>query len=236
MASQKKTFPARPSIKNWDIDDRPREKLISRGASSLSDEELLGILIGSGTREHSAVSIGSRLLENSGNSLTQLGRCDIPQLMKMPGIGSARAVVIAAALELGRRRKAEDIPQDEHISTSLDVVNIFRPLLSDLPHEEVWAVLLTNSKRVIERFRLSQGGVGASPFDTRLLLKRAVERLAAAMVIVHNHPSGDPSPSEMDIMNTRKVKAAASYFDIRLLDHVIIADRESFSFLENKLL
>jgi len=236
MATVKKTFPQRPSIKEWNIDDRPREKLISRGASALTDDELLGILIGSGTREESAVGVGRRLLETAGGNLTQLGRCDIATLMKMPGIGPARAVSIAAALELGRRRKAEDIPQAGNIISNMDIVNIFRPLLSDLPHEEVWVLLLTSSKRIIERYRLSQGGVSNSPIDTRILLHRAIERMAAAMVLVHNHPSGDADPSEMDIMNTRKVKSAASYFDIRLLDHIIIADHESFSFAEHSLL
>lgn len=224
------------SIKDWNIDDRPREKLIALGASSLSNDELLAVLIGMGTTELSAVGLGRQLLDSVDGSLTELGRKDATALMQFHGIGMAKAVSIAAALELGRRRKAEDAPICQSIIGSSDIVSIFQPLLADLPHEEVWVLLLTSSKKIIERYRLSQGGLSNSIIDTRLLLRRALERMASAIILVHNHPSGSETPSEIDIADTRRVKAACAHFDIRLLDHVIIADRQSFSFAENKLL
>lgn len=223
----------RTPIKEWDIDQRPREKLVALGASSLTNEELLGILIGSGTVELSAVGLGRQLLDSVGGNLNRLGGCDVPSLMKMKGLGLARAVSIAAALELGRRRKAEEVEVREVIDGSRDVADLFRPLLGDLPHEEVWVLLLTSSKRIIERYRLSQGGIAATILDTRLIMRRALERMATAIILVHNHPSGEATPSEMDIANTRKVKAAASLFDIRLLDHVIVTYSDYFSFTEN---
>lgn len=224
------------SIKNWNVDDRPREKMLSLGASSLSNEELLAVLIGMGTQELSAVGLGRQLLDSTDGSLVELGKLDVSALMKFNGIGLAKAVSIAAALELGRRRKAEDVPQLQSIIGSGDIVSIFEPLLADLPHEEVWVVLLTSTKKIIERYRLSQGGMSGSFIDTKLLLRRALERMAAAIILVHNHPSGTETPSEMDVSDTRKVKIACSHFDIRLLDHVVIADGRSFSFAENGLL
>lgn len=224
------------SIKDWNIDERPREKLLSLGASSLSNEELLAVLIGMGTPELSAVGLGRQLLDNVDGSLTELGRKSPTALMQFHGIGLAKAVSISAALELGRRRKAEDIPQLQAIIGSSDIVSIFQPLLSDLPHEEVWVLLLTSTKKIIERYRLSQGGLNGTMIDTRMLLRRALERMAAAIILVHNHPSGTESPSEMDVADTRRVKMACSYFDIRLLDHMIIASNRSFSFAENGLL
>lgn len=227
---------SRPSIKEWSIDERPREKLVALGASALSNEELLAVLIGSGTPELSAVGLGRQLLDNAGGNLSELSRLDATTLMQTAGIGLARAVSIVAALELGRRRKAEEIVLREIITGSHDIISIFRPLLIDLPHEEVWVVLVTASKRIIERFRLSHGGISGSVIDSRLLIKRALERMAAGMILIHNHPSGEATPSEQDLMNTNKIKIAASYFDIRLLDHVIIADNESFSFAEHRLI
>lgn len=226
----------RLSIKDWNIDDRPREKLIALGASALSNEELLAVLIGMGTQELSAVGLGRQLLDSVDGSLNELGRKDATSLMKFHGIGLAKGVSIAAALELGRRRKAEEIPQLQTIIGSSDIVSIFQPLLADLPHEEVWVMLLTSTKKIIERYRLSQGGLSEATIDTRLLMRRALERMAAAIILVHNHPSGTESPSEMDVANTRKVKIACSYFDIKLLDHVIITDKRSFSFAESGLL
>lgn len=226
----------RLSIREWDEEDRPREKLMSRGASALSDAELLAVLIGSGTVEHSAVELGRKLLEMAGGNLVELGRKSLPELQSFNGIGLARGVSIAAALELGRRRRAADLPAPEYISGSRDIVTIFHPLLSDLPHEEVWVLLLTRSKRIIERFRASQGGIDGAVIDPRLVIRRALDRNASGIVLVHNHPSGNAYPSEQDIQNTNKVQLAASYFDMRLLDHVIIADSEPFSFAERGIL
>ncbi|WP_298063036.1 DNA repair protein RadC [uncultured Rikenella sp.] len=231
-----KIKPGRLSIKEWNEQDRPREKLMSRGASALTDAELLAVLIGSGTVENSAVEIGRQLLDSVGGSLVELGRKSLSDLQTFNGIGLARGVSIAAALELGRRRRAADIPTPDYIAGSTDIVTIFQPLLSDLPHEEVWVMLLSRSKRIIERFRVSQGGIEGSVIDPRIVIRRALDRNAAGIVLVHNHPSGNAYPSEQDILNTHKVQLAASYFDMRLLDHVIIADTEPFSFAERGLL
>lgn len=231
-----KAKPGRLSIKEWNEQDRPREKLMSRGASALTDAELLAVLIGSGTVEHSAVEIGRMLLDSVGGSLVALGRKSLLELQTFNGIGLARGVSIAAALELGRRRRAADIPTPDYIAGSADIVAIFQPLLSDLPHEEVWVILLSRSKRIIERFRVSQGGLEGSVIDPRIVIRRALDRNASGIVLVHNHPSGNAYPSEQDILNTNKVQLAASYFDMRLLDHVIIADTSPFSFAERGLL
>lgn len=231
-----KVKPTRLSIKDWNEQDRPREKLMSRGASALTDAELLAVLIGSGTVENSAVEIGKQLLDSVGGSLVELGRKSLSDLQTFNGIGLARGVSIAAALELGRRRRAADIPTPDYISGSTDIVTIFQPLLSDLPHEEVWVMLLSRSKRIIEKFRAGQGGIEGSVIDPRIVIRRALDRNASGIVLVHNHPSGNAYPSEQDILNTNKVQLAASYFDMRLLDHVIIADTEPFSFAERGLI
>ena len=223
-------------IKEWDEQDRPREKLMSRGASELSDAELLGVLIGSGTPERSAVEVGRLLLDAVGGNLVELGRLSLAELQAFDGIGPARGVGIVAALELGRRRRAAELPTTDRIAGSTDIVSIFGPLLADLPHEEVWAMLLSRSKRILERFRVSQGGVEGTVIDPRIVIRRALDRNASGLVLVHNHPSGAAAPSEQDLLNTRKIRLAASYFDMRLLDHVIIADSESFSFAEQGLL
>lgn len=231
-----KVKPARLSIKEWNEQDRPREKLMSRGASALTDAELLAVLIGSGTVENSAVEIGRLLLESVGGNLVELGRKSLSDLQTFNGIGLARGVSIAAALELGRRRRAAELPTPDYISGSADIVTVFQPLLSDLPHEEVWVMLLSRSKRIIEKFRVSQGGIEGSVIDPRLVIRRALDRNASGIVLVHNHPSGNAYPSEQDILNTNKVQLAATYFDMRLLDHVIIADTDPFSFAERGLL
>lgn len=231
-----KVKPLRLSIKEWNEQDRPREKLMSRGTSALTDAELLAVLIGSGTVEHSAVEIGRLLLESVGGNLMELGRKSLSDLQTFNGIGLARGVSIAAALELGRRRRAAELPTPDYITGSTDIVTIFHPLLSDLPHEEVWVMLLSRSKRIIEKFRASQGGIEGSVIDPRLVIRRALDRNASGIVLVHNHPSGNAYPSEQDIQNTNKVQLAASYFDMRLLDHVIIADTSPFSFAERGLL
>lgn len=224
------------SIKHWDENDRPREKLVSRGAHELTEAELLGVLIGSGTTERSAVQIGEDLLQSVEGNLSRLSRMSIPELQTFHGIGLARSVVIAAALELGRRRHSECPEPRQHIAGSADIAAIFQPLLADLPHEEVWVMLLTRSKRIIERYRLSQGGIEHSVVDPRLVVRRAMERNASGIVLVHNHPSGVATPSELDVTNTGKLKIAASYFDMKLLDHLIVTKIDSFSFAEHGLL
>ncbi len=228
----------RLSIKEWDEQDRPREKLVSRGASALSDAELVAVLLGTGTTGYSAVEVAQNLLDAVGGSLVELGRKGPAELQGFHGVGLAKGVGIAAALELGRRRKAEELPKPQYIGGSADVVTLLQPLLADLTHEEVWALLLTKSKRIIEKFRVSQGSVDGSVIDPRIIIRRALERGATGIVVAHNHPSGRPSPDELDLQNTRKLKTAAAYFDMRLLDHIILTDSPdlSFSFAENGLL
>ncbi len=223
-------------ITEWAVEDRPREKLISKGTSSLSDAELLGILISSGTKDKSAVDLGRELLNMVNNNLNSLGKLSINDLTKLHGIGSARAVTIAAALELGRRRKLAEVPESFQIKCSKDVADIFQPLLSDLQHEEFWILFLNRSNRVISRMKLSQGGISGTVTDVRIVMKRAIEYLASGIIVCHNHPSGNLNPSESDTKITQKIKEAGNLMDIQLLDHLIITDNDYYSFADNGLL
>lgn len=223
-------------ITEWAVEDRPREKLISKGTSSLSDAELLGILISSGTKEKSAVDLGRELLGMVNNNLNSLGKLSINDLIKLNGIGPARAVTIAAALELGRRRKLAEVPEAPQIKCSKDVADIFQPLLSDLLHEEFWILFLNRSNRVISRMKLSQGGVSGTVTDVRIVMKKAIENLASGIIVCHNHPSGNLNPSESDTKITQKIKEAGNLMDIQLLDHLIISDKDYYSFADNGLI
>ena len=223
-------------ITEWAVEDRPREKLIQKGTASLSDAELLAILISSGTKQKSAVDLGRELLAIVNNNLNSLGKLSINDLKKLHGIGPARAVTIAAALELGRRRKLAETPEVPQIKCSKDVSDIFQPLLSDLAHEEFWILFLNRSNRVINRMKLSQGGISGTVTDVRLVMKRAIEYLASGIILCHNHPSGNLNPSESDSNITRKIKEAGNLMDIQLLDHLIISDKDYYSFADNGLL
>ncbi|HOB83115.1 MAG TPA: DNA repair protein RadC [Bacteroidales bacterium] len=223
-------------ITDWAAGDRPREKLIEKGTSSLSDAELLGILISSGTKDKSAVDLGRELLCMAGNNLNNLAKLSVSDLRKLHGIGPARAVTIAAALELGRRRKLSDVQDTIQIKASKDVADIFQPLLSDLSHEEFWILYLNRSNKVITRMKLSQGGVSGTVTDVRIVMKKAVELLASGIILCHNHPSGNLNPSEADSKITRKIKEAGSFMDIQLLDHLIISDKDYYSFADNGLI
>ncbi|HLN21827.1 MAG TPA: DNA repair protein RadC [Bacteroidales bacterium] len=223
-------------ITDWAVEDRPREKLIEKGISSLSDAELLAILINSGTKDKSAVDLGRELLSMVNNNLNTLGKLSISDLKKLHGIGTARAVAIAAALELGRRRKISEIPDVPQIKCSKDVASIFQPLLSDLSHEEFWVLFLNRSNKVIGRMKLSQGGISGTVTDVRLIMKRAVDCLASGIIVCHNHPSGNLNPSDSDSNITKKIKDAGNLLEIQLLDHLIIADKEYYSFADNGML
>ena len=220
-------------ITDWAVEDRPREKLLINGTTSMSDAELLGILISSGTKDKSAVDLGRELLSLVNNNLTSLGRLTIADLKKIRGIGPARAVTIAAALELGRRRKLSDVPEVVQIKCSKDVADIFRPLLSDLAHEEFWILFLNRSNKVISRMKLSQGGISGTVTDVRVVMKKAIESLASGIIVCHNHPSGNLNPSEADTRITRKIKEAGELLDIQLLDHLIISENDYYSFADN---
>lgn len=223
-------------ITDWAVEDRPREKLIRKGISSLSDTELLAILISSGTRKKSAVDLGRELLSMVNNNLNSLGKLSVSDLRKLHGIGPARAVTIAAALELGRRRKLAEMPDNCQIKSSQDVAGIFQPLLSDLSHEEFWVLFLNRSNKVIDRMKISQGGISGTVTDIRIIMKKAVENLASGIIVCHNHPSGNLNPSESDTNITRKIRDAGNLMDIQLLDHLIISDRDYYSFADNGLI
>lgn len=223
-------------ITDWAVEDRPREKMISKGISSLSDAELLAILISSGTRKKSAVDLGRELLGVVNNNLNSLGKLSVADLRKIHGIGPARAVIISAALELGRRRKLAEMPNVHQIKCSKDVADIFQPLLSDLVHEEFWVLFLNRSNRVIDRMKMSQGGISGTVTDVRIIMKKAVEYLASGIIVCHNHPSGNLNPSESDSKITNKIKEAGNLLDIQLLDHIIISEKDYYSFADNGLI
>jgi DNA repair protein RadC len=223
-------------ITDWAVEDRPREKLIQKGTASLSDAELLAILISSGTKDKSAVDLGRELLGAANNNLNNLGKLTIADLKKIRGIGTARAVTIAASLELGRRRKLAEVQDVAQIRSSKDVADIFQPLLSDLLHEEFWILFLNRSNKVINRMKLSQGGISGTVTDVRIVMKKAIECLASGIIVCHNHPSGNLNPSESDSKITQKIKEAGNLMDIQLLDHLIISDKDYYSFADNGLL
>ncbi len=223
-------------ITDWAVEDRPREKLIRKGISSLSDAELLAILISSGTRKKSAVDLGRELLGSVSNNLNSLGKLSVSDLLKFRGIGPARAVTISAALELGRRRNIAGLPDAGQIRCSKDAADIFQPLLSDLPHEEFWILFLNRSNRVIDRMKISQGGISGTVTDVRIIMKKAVEYLASGIIVCHNHPSGNMNPSDSDSKITGKIKEAGSIMEIQLLDHIIISGKDYYSFADNGLI
>jgi len=223
-------------IKEWAVEDRPREKLMLKGTRSLSDAELLAILIGSGNTEESAVELSRRILTAAGNDLNELGKKQLNDLQKFKGIGEAKAVNIIAALELGRRRKEQMPAEKTVITSSADAAVFFRPLLEDLPVEEFWILLLNRSNAVIDKFMVSQGGLTGTVIDVKIILKTALEKLASAMILCHNHPSGNTKPSDADRNITRKIKQAAEMMEISVLDHVIIAHHQYFSFADEGLL
>jgi len=224
------------SIKNWSQDDQPREKLRDKGKTSLSDAELVAILIGSGSRQESAVDLCKRILASVDHNLNALGKLSIKQLMDFKGIGEAKAITIAAALELGRRRRLEDALHQDKISSSRSVFDIMQPILGELPHEEFWILYLNNSNKVIQKNQLSKGGITGTLVDVRLVLKNALEVGATALILCHNHPSGTLKPSEADKAITSKLKSAAKSLDIKVLDHLIITEKVYFSFADEELI
>jgi DNA repair protein RadC len=219
------------SVKDWSPDDRPREKLLSKGVNTLSNAELLAIILRSGTREETVVELSQRILQSFGNDLSRLGKVSANHLMaNFKGIGKAKAMGIIAALELGKRRKAEDIGNRKKIICSLDIYNYFYPILCDLPHEEFWALFLNHSNRVIEHFKISQGGISETIVEGKFIYKEAIARLASFVVLCHNHPSGNHLPSPQDNSVTLRIKKGLELLDMRLLDHVILTDGKYYSY------
>jgi DNA repair protein RadC len=220
------------SIKNWAEADRPREKLLEKGRNALSDAELIAILLGSGTKDLTAVELAQNILHHVGNDLNKLGKLSIKELMQHKGVGKAKAITIAAALELGRRRKESESKQKKFIKSSKDAYEFISPFLSDLHHEEFWAIYLNRNNSIIHYAKIGQGGISATIADIRIILKTAIEQLASGIIICHNHPSGNIKPSESDISLTNRIKEAAKLLEINLLDHIIFTDKSYFSFAD----
>jgi len=224
------------SIKDWSEEDRPREKLNSKGKVSLSDSELLAILIGSGNRNESAVALCKRILASVNNNLNALGKLSVSQLQEFKGIGEAKAISIVAALELGRRRRVGEKLIFNKITSSKSVFEVMQPILGDLQHEEFWVLFLNNSNTVLSKQQLSKGGITGTLVDVRLLMKKALENGSVALIVCHNHPSGTLKISESDKKITDKIKNAGKALDIKLLDHLIITEQAYVSFADEELL
>ncbi len=224
------------SIKEWAVEDRPREKMQAKGVRSLSEAELIAILIGSGNLEESAVEVSRRIMASVNNNLNELGKKNISDLQKFKGIGPAKAITIAAAMELGRRRKESEPDEKPKVITSGDAAAIFKPLLSDLPHEEFWVLLLNRNNLVLDKMMVSQGGLAGTVIDVRIILKMALDKLACSIILCHNHPSGNLVPSEADKEITKKIKEAGKHMDIPVLDHLIIGNGSYFSFADEGLI
>lgn len=227
---------SKTSIKNWANDDRPREKLILKGIDSLSDAELIAILIGSGNRNESAVELSKRILSDTQNNLNELAKLTVNDLQKFKGIGEAKAISIVAALELGKRRKISEVIDKKQITSSKDVFDIFGQKLGDLPYEEFWLLILNRANKIIELKRISAGGVSGTVTDVKIILKAAIEKTASGMIVCHNHPSGNVKPSNSDISLTKKLKNASELVDIPLLDHVIVSFKDYYSFADEGIL
>ncbi|OIV43272.1 RadC family protein [Flavobacterium johnsoniae] len=218
-------------ITNWSEDDRPREKLILKGKDVLSDAELIAILIGSGSRNESAVALSKRILAGAGG-LNSLAKLSISQLMKFKGIGEAKAVSIVAALELGRRQRTEDAVKLKKITSSKAVFEIMQPIIGELSHEEFWVLFLNNSNKVISKSQLSKGGITGTVVDIRLVFKLALENGATSLILCHNHPSGNFNPSDADKQITNKIKIGGELLDVKILDHIIITETKYYSFVD----
>jgi DNA repair protein RadC len=224
------------AITAWAEADRPREKMLLKGRQALSDAELLAILIGSGTVGQSAVGLAQEILQKSSNNLHELGKKSLKDLEKHKGIGEAKAITIAAALELGRRRQLTDIIERPKIASSRDAFNVIAPLLTDLHQEQFWILLLNQANEVLSKEMMSQGGMAGTVVDIKLIYKAAIEAKAANIIAIHNHPSGNLKPSKEDINITQKLKEAGELLDIKLLDHLIVSERGYYSFADQGLL
>ena len=228
-------YPRKP-IKDWALEDRPREKLLYRGIGSLTDAELIAVLIGSGNSQETAVELSRRIMENVKNNLNELGKLNIENLKSFRGIGDAKAISILAAMELGRRRNHSSALEMNKITGSNDVASYLRPLIGDLPHEEFWALFLNRQNKVMDSRRLSQGGITGTVIDVRLVLQMALEKHATSLIFAHNHPSGNLEASEADRKITKQLKEAGMIMDIPLLDHLIITQGGYFSFADEGIL
>lgn len=220
------------TINQWAEEDRPREKMMLKGAEALSDAELLAILIGSGNTEESAVGLMQRVLATAGNDLNRLGKWEIHDFARFKGLGPAKSITILAALELGKRRKLREHAERLTIRSSDDIYQLFHPLLCDLPNEEFWILLLNQAAKVIDKVRISRGGIDQTTADVRSILREALLQRATQIALIHNHPSGNTRPSNDDLRLTQLVQKGAQTMNIRLLDHVIVTDGSYYSFCD----
>jgi DNA repair protein RadC len=221
------------SIKEWDDADRPREKLLAKGKQALSDAELIAILLGSGSRNESAVGLAKRVLLSVENNLVEISKLSIAELMKFKGIGEAKAISIVAAMELGRRRRGAEVMERKKIGSSKDVFEIFQADVADSQYEEFWILLLNRANKIMKKVKISDGGVSGTVADPKRIFRAAMDSMASAIILCHNHPSGNITPSNADIALTKKIVNGASYFDMAVLDHIIIGDGNFFSFADN---
>ena len=224
------------SIKEWSENDRPREKLIAKGKNTLTDAELIAILISSGNREESAVALSKRILASVDHEINALGKLSVKQLTNFKGIGEAKAITIVAGLELGRRRRDENVPVVPKITCSKDAFNLFQPIIGDLEHEEFWVLFMNNANKVIQKKQISVGGKTGTLVDARIVFRSALEYGATGIIIGHNHPSGALMPSQSDKMLTQKLKQAGVTLDINLLDHLVVTEKNYFSFADESML
>jgi len=230
--------PTNLSIKAWAEEDRPREKFLLKGKQNLSDAELLAILLGSGSRNETAVSLAQRILQSVSNDLNELGKRAIPDLIKgFNGVGQAKAITIAAAMELGRRRQMTDIKEKPKVVSSQDAYHIIAPVLMDLPHEEFWILLLNRGNKVLAKEQISSGGTTGTVVDAKVLFRKVLGHPSITSIILsHNHPSGNLFPSEADKELTKKLRTAGKTLDIAVLDHLIIGEKGYYSFADEGIL
>ena len=224
------------NLKSLALDDRPREKLIDKGRHALSDAELLAILLGSGSKNETVIQLAQRMLNDHHNNLNNLAKLNINELKKFKGVGEAKAVTIAAALELGRRRKESNVMKKTKIQSSRDAYNALSANLIDQPHEEFWLLLLNRQNTIIKHEFISRGGVSGTVVDPKLVFKPALEHIASGIILAHNHPSGNLKPSNEDISLTKKLKEAGKLFDINVLDHLIICENSYYSFADEGII
>lgn len=224
------------SIKFLAEDDRPREKFLMKGKNALSDAELLAIIMGSGNRQESAVDLARRILNTVENNWHQLSKLSVKDLMKFNGVGEAKAISIASALEIGRRRAAQEVPERKKMTCSKDVFEFLKPYLGDLQTEEFWTVLVNQNNRILHFSQLTTGGISSSIVDVRILFKTALEHFATAVFVAHNHPSGNLKPSQEDIRITKQIAEGGNFLNIKLLDHLILNQTSYYSFADEGLL
>lgn len=228
----KDNYPLARGIKSWAEDDRPREKLLLKGKAALSDAELIAILLGSGSRNETAVDLAKRILSAAHNNLSELGRFGVKELTAFKGIGEAKAISVITALELGKRRRQSEALERKKINGSASAFEILQPVMGDLPHEEFWVIFLSASNKVVSKRCVSRGGITGTMADLRMIFKEALMISATGIVLAHNHPSGSVKPSHPDRILTKKIKEAGNLMDIKVLDHLIIAEHEYYSFAD----